>query len=374
MAAMRGQSSTRESSDSASDAGAPQTAEAVFKNIQVLKGIPSDQLIPAMRFISTSLGVECSYCHVQNAFQKDDKKPKQTARTMMRMMFAIDKNSFDGNREVTCYSCHRGSIKPQGTPLVAGEEAAKNSDHLVAENVAAASITAADLAAKSPTSDSLIDRYVIALGGAAAIEKITSREERGTTTVTGQSISTEIFEQDPGRLAVIRHMPDGRDAITALNGRDGWSSAPGRPVREMHGADLDAAQIDADLHFPLHIRQLFTELQVEYPEKVGDREAYVVSCKNVGKPPVKLYFDEESGLLIRLERYAASALGSTPMQIDYSDYRDVDGVKIPFRRITAQTDGISTIQIEQIQLNVPIDENRFAKPDLPAISPKPVAQ
>ena len=87
-------------------------AEAVFKNIQVLKGVSSDQVIPAMRFIAASLGVECNYCHVQDHFEKDDKKPKQIARDMMRMMLAIDKDSFGGNREVTCYSCHRGSPKP----------------------------------------------------------------------------------------------------------------------------------------------------------------------------------------------------------------------------------------------------------------------
>lgn len=101
---------------------APKTAGQVYKNIQVLKDAPADQLVPAMQFISASLGAECDYCHVQNAFEKDDKQPKQTARKMMQMMFAINKNNFDGHRQVTCYSCHRGSTAPAGTPLVAGEE------------------------------------------------------------------------------------------------------------------------------------------------------------------------------------------------------------------------------------------------------------
>src|SRR5690242_17142774 len=88
---------------------APKKAEEQFKNIQVLKGIPADQVFPTMQFIAASLGVECEFCHVKNAFEKDDKKPKQTARKMMETMFAINKDNFSGNREVTCYSCHRGS-------------------------------------------------------------------------------------------------------------------------------------------------------------------------------------------------------------------------------------------------------------------------
>src|SRR5271154_5478586 len=105
------------------NAAGPKKAEEQFKNIQTLKGIPADQLIPAMQFITASLGVECEFCHVQGAFEKDDKKPKQTARKMMEMMFAINKENFDGHREVTCYSCHRGAIDPIGTPSVMTEEA-----------------------------------------------------------------------------------------------------------------------------------------------------------------------------------------------------------------------------------------------------------
>src|ERR1022692_3945983 len=102
--------------------GGPKKAEEQFKNIQVLKGIPADQLIPAMQFITASLGVECQFCHVEGAFEKDDKKPKQTARKMMEMMFAINRDNFEGHREVTCYSCHRGSTGPIGTPPVMAEE------------------------------------------------------------------------------------------------------------------------------------------------------------------------------------------------------------------------------------------------------------
>ena len=95
------------------------TAVQAYKNIQILKDIPADQLVPAMQFISASLGVECEFCHVEHAMEKDDKKEKQTARQMMTMMFAINKESFNGRREITCYSCHRGSHDVTGTPIIA---------------------------------------------------------------------------------------------------------------------------------------------------------------------------------------------------------------------------------------------------------------
>jgi len=342
--------------------GSPKNTEAVFKNIQVLKGIPSDQLIPGMRFIAASLGVECNYCHVQDHFDKDDRKPKQIARDMMRMMFAIDKDSFGGNRQVTCYSCHRGSPKPEGTPMVDNEMESKPR---------AARVSGLEkLPVDMPTANQLIDNYVRALGGAAALERITSREEQGTTTLGGQAIRIEVFNQDPDKQAVVRHMPAG-DSITVFDGHEAWSSMPGRPMRDMRSPDLDAARIDADLHFPLHIQQACAELRVEYPERVGDQEAYAISCENLGKPPVKFYFDEHSGLLIRLVQLADSPLGLVPTQTDYDDYRTVDGVETPYRWTVARPGESATIQLEKIRQNVTIDDARFAKPTSLTTGEKP---
>src|SRR5271168_2776147 len=101
---------------------APKLAEDQFKNINSLKGIPADQLIPAMQFISASLGVDCEYCHVERAMDKDDKKQKVTARKMIAMMMAINKDNFEGHREVTCFSCHRGAADPVATPIISDED------------------------------------------------------------------------------------------------------------------------------------------------------------------------------------------------------------------------------------------------------------
>ncbi len=348
--------------DTDSPGGSARMTESVFKNIQVLKGIPSGQLIPTMKFITASLGVECNYCHVPEHFEKDDKKPKQIARDMMRMMLSIDKNSFAGFREVTCYSCHRGSLKPKAVPTIADEAQVKQQTAMAPEPE--------KLSARLPTSDQLIDRYIQALGGAAAIGNITSREEQGTVTRGDQTINIEVLDQDPNKQALIRHTLEG-DSITVFNGHEGWSQMPGHPIRDLHGTDLDSARIDADLHFPLNLKQIFAELRVEYPEKVVDRDAYVVVGENDGQPAMKLYFDEQSGLLLRLVRYADSPLGLTPTQIDYGDYRDVEGVRVPFRWTIAEPGGSSTLQLREIRQNVPIDETRFAKPASSKTAPEP---
>jgi photosynthetic reaction center cytochrome c subunit len=332
------------------------TAEQVYKNIEVLKGVPADQLIPAMQFISTSLGVECTFCHVEGHFEKDDKKPKQVARDMMQMMFALNKNDFEGRREVTCYSCHRGAPNPLTIPVVGGESrptpvAPESATPKLPENL--------------PTVAQVIDNYVHALGGSAAIIKITTRVAKGSTSFHGQSQSVEIFAQSPDELSVVRHMSDGGSFITTFDGEAGWSSTPGRPPREMHDADIAAARMDADLQFPLHIQQFYPDLRLEYPEKIADRDAYLLRAIREGQPPVRLYFDEQSGLLVRVIRYAETPLGRNPTQIDYADYRDVDGVQVPFRVTTSTPGNTSTVQFDEVHQNSPIDAAQFTKPKPP---------
>jgi hypothetical protein len=208
------------------------TAEQVYKNIEILKGVPAGQVIPAMQFITASLGVECSYCHVEGHLEKDDKKPKQVARDMMQMMFALNKNNFEGHREVTCYSCHRGAPNPLTIPLVGGESqltTAATSASPAAPDADADS-AAPKLPVNLPTVSRLLENYVRALGGSAAIEKISTRVERGSTTFHGQSLNVEIFTQAPNEQSIVRHSPGG-DNVTTFDGQTGWSIAPNRPPR-----------------------------------------------------------------------------------------------------------------------------------------------
>ena len=344
----------------------PKKAEEQFKNIQVLKGVPADQIFPTMQFITASLGVECEFCHVQNAFEKDDKKNKQTARKMMEMMFAINEDNFEGHRAVTCYSCHRGNTTPQAIPAVMTEETRPETPR---EAMGATAPGATENS--GPSADQLLDKYVQAAGGAAAIDKVNSRIMKGTIDFGGKSLPIDIYAKEPDKRISFTHMPEG-DSVTAFNGQEGWLVTPGHPVREMHGSDLDGASIDADLHLATHLKTMFTEARVEGKDKVGDHETYVVVGRREAKPPIRLYFDEQSGLLMRLVRYGDTALGWMPTQIDYADYRVTNGVKIPYRWTLARPSGRFTIQANDVKQNVAVDDAKFTKP--PAGLPKAPAK
>ncbi len=343
------------------NSAAPKKAEEQFKNIQVLKGIPADQVFPTMQFITASLGVECEFCHVKNAFDKDDKKPKQAARKMMEMMFAINKDNFNGHRAVTCYSCHRGNASPVAIPTVMTEESRSDlgRPHESGEGKAEAAKESA-----GPTAQQLLAKYVHASGGAAAIDKVTSRVMKGTIDFGGRSLPIDIYCKDPDKRISFTHLAEG-DSITAFNGQEGWLGTPGRPIREMHGSDLDAASLDADLHLPAHLEHMFSKMQVRGPEKIGDKDTYEVVGQRDGETPLRMYFDQQSGLLLRLVRFGDTALGWLPTQIDYADYRENDGVKVPYRWTLARPSGLFTIQVRELKQNVPVDDAKFVKPASP---------
>jgi hypothetical protein len=349
-------------------AAGPKTAVQQFKNIQVLKDIPADQLIPAMQFITASLGVECEFCHVEGAFEKDDKKPKQTARVMMGMMFTINQDNFDGHREVTCYSCHRGSTDPVATPVVMTAESKLGMNEVRKSEEGTETKTPT-----GPNADQLFDRYVKAMGGEPAIDKITSRVMKGTITFGDRNLPIDIYSKEPDKRVSFTHMSDG-DSITAFDGHEGWLGMPKRPVREMYGPDLDAAAMDADLHFAAHLKAMFSEAKVDGKEKVDGHDAYLVVGSREGKTPLRLYFDEQSGLLVRLIRFGETPLGRLPTQIDYADYRESGGVKIPFRWTLARPSGLFTIQVTDVKQNVPVDDAKFAKPPAPPEEQRPPAK
>jgi len=342
----------------------PKLAEEQFKNIQALKGIPADELVPSMQFIAASLGVECEFCHMRNEFAKDDKKPKVTARKMINMVMAINKENFEGHREVTCYSCHRGSTDPVGTPIITAEEPKVGTGGGKKPGEEKFAL---------PPGDQLLDKYLAAVGGADALQKITSRVQKGTLTAFGgQHFSVEVYSKAPDKRVSIMHLQSG-DSLTAFDGKRGWLSVPGR-VHMMTAAENDAARMDADLYFAVHLKTLYQKFRVDAGEKMDGRDTYLVTGHSEGQPPLRLYFDQQSGLLLRLVRYADTPLGRNPTQIDYADYRDADGVKLPFRWTLARPGNRFTIQVEQLQQNLPVDDAMFAPPPPPpAAEPKPPA-
>ena len=328
-----------------------QTAEQKFKNIQVLKGIPADQLVPSMQFITASLGVECDFCHVEHAMDKDDKKEKVAARKMMSMMMAINKFNFEGEREVTCYTCHRGAAHPVATPILSAEGAPPTM-HMHEEAGAAPPAL--------PTAQNILEKYLAAVGGAEALQKVKTRAQKGNILAFGDKYPIEIFSEGPEKRVSISH-PKSGDSVTAFNGEVGWLAMP-RGFHQMSSAEQQAARIDAQLYFPARLPELFQEFQVRPGKAIDGHETYLVSAKGKDLPSVQLYFDQESGLLMRLIKYAETPLGRNPTEIDYADYRVADGVKIPYKWTLARPGGRFTIQVDEVKQNVPVDERLFVMP------------
>src|SRR6266481_2207895 len=214
----------------------PKLAEEEFKNIQALKGIPADQVIPSMQFIAASLGVECEYCHVAHANEKDDKKPKVTARKMINMMMAINNDNFEGHREVTCYSCHRGSKNPVATPVITDEEAKPAPEEEKKPGEAKATL---------PSAEQLLDKYLTAIGG--------------------QHFPVDVYSKAPDKRLSVMHLQGG-DSFTGFDGKQGWLIVPGR-VHMMSAAENAAARIDADLYLPAHLKTLYEKFRVDGGEK-----------------------------------------------------------------------------------------------------------
>jgi photosynthetic reaction center cytochrome c subunit len=327
------------------------TAGQAFKNVTELKDIPADQLMPAMQFISTSLGVQCDTCHVAGKPEADDKRPKKTAREMIAMQMMINKNAFHGQTNVTCYSCHRGAERPVAIPPVIETDAPARPEARPAPATAAT----------PPTADSIIEKYVAAVGGADAMKKVTSRVAKGVITSSGKDTPIELFAKAPNKRVTVTHNGTS-DSYTAFDGSIGWMGNTGRPAREMSAVDAMGSALDSEFYLPLRMKEIFTQLRAGRPDKIGDVAVISLTGMRQGLPPVRFFFDANTGLLLRTVRYTENPLGRMPVQIDYADYRDVDGMKTPFRWTLSRPNGRFTIQLNEAKANVAIDDSKFAKP------------
>ena len=343
----------------------PQMAEEVFKNVQLLRGIPVNQFIETMGFFSASLNMNCVDCHAEEAGgdwarYADDTDKKQITRKMILMMRGINSSYFGGKRVVTCYSCHRNGNVPVDTPNLAEVYGTPSPpDPVEIQQVP-----------NAPSADQLLEKYLQAAGGAQRLAGFTSFIGKGSYQGYGEGEKRpiDIFVKAPDQLSTVIHRETG-DSITTFDGRSGWIASPAAnsPVTmiAMTGGDLDAAKMDASLFFPARVKQTLSKWRVGFPTTVDDRDLQVAEATTARGVPVKLYFDPESGLLVRQVRYIETPMGLNPTQIDYADYRDVSGIKLPFRWTVTWLDGRSTYELSELRPNVPIEAGRFGKPAIP---------
>jgi hypothetical protein len=345
--------------------GTTAPAEQVFKNIQALRGISAADFLGTMGVMTAALGFDCSECH--NAAGTDkvdwaaDTPRKVIARRMVNMVATINQTNFGGRQLVTCWSCHRGRDKPVVTPwldLVYGEPKVEPDD-LVPASVPGL---------KKP--DEIVDRYLQALGGAQRLNTITSVSAAGTSVGFGGfggGGAVQLYAKAPAQRSTVISFKDStnRDAsIRSYDGTAGWIKTPLTVLGEyqLSGNELDGARLDAQLTFPGQIKQVLTNLRTLQPATIDDITCDVVQANGPGRVFVTLYFDQKTGYLVRTIRYSASPIGRMPTQVDYSDYRDVDGVKLPFKYTFAWLDGRDSFQLDSIRLNQTIDASRFGRP------------
>jgi len=343
----------------------PLMAEQVFKNVQVLKGIPVNEFMDTMGFFAASLGLNCVFCHTTESLEDwthfaDDVPRKKTARGMIALVNNLNKNNFGGRRVVTCYTCHHGNERPKVIPSLAEQYGIAPEDPNEVEVVAGA--------AQGPSADQILDKYIQAIGGAQKVAALKSFVGKGTFDgydTNHLKVPMEVYAKAPGQLAQVMHIQIG-DSTTVFDGREGWIASVDRPVRllpDLPGYEQDAAKLDAELAIPVRIKQALTQWKTGFPiTSIDDKDVQTVEGRGAGGTRFKLYFDQESGLLARVLRYEPTAVGTLPIQVDYSDYREVGGVKIPFKWVVTWTNGQSHNEFTDVQANVAIDASRFAKP------------
>ena len=347
----------------------PLMAEDVFKNVQLLKGIPVKEFMNTMGFFSAATNLNCVDCHSPQsedlAGYAIDTPLKQTTRKMITMVDTLNKANFGGQRRVTCFTCHRATDRPEAIPSLMDQYGVPVDDPDRVEIVRGASAQSV----KQIPPDQILDKYFQAIGGQAALAKITSFVAKGTYEgfeTLSQKVPVEIFARAPNQLTTIVHTQNG-DSVSTFDGKNGWVAAADKLMRvlPLSGGDLEGARMDAVLGFPAGIKQEF-QWRTGFPSvSIDEHPVQVIQSAARGDTGAKLYFDGQSGLLVRQVRYVDTAVGVIPTRIDYSDYRDVAGVKVPFRRVVTWTDGRSTIELSEVQPNARIDPAKFATPAPP---------
>ncbi|MFZ0213957.1 MAG: c-type cytochrome [Candidatus Acidiferrales bacterium] len=331
----------------AQQAPTEKTAAEQYKNIQVLKDIPASQLLPGMRYITNALGVECNYCHVDQNFPSDDKRTKQTARQMMTMLFAINKNNFDGRPEVSCFTCHQGHHEPMGVPALPAE---------------ALEPQFSPLAQGAPTLDAVLDKFAQAKGGADALNKITTREIQIEETRDGHTSSIDAFQKAPGEMYSTITTEQG-NMTTLFDGTHAWVTT-NRGTFEPSGFDAIVLSREAQMN-PIAALSEYKAKRLRGQAKIGDAMTWAVQATAPDGVVEFLFFDQQTGLLVRRMIRDRTIFGALPIEVNYSDFRPTDGVNIPYK-ITWYTNGqTSSYVIKSVKDNVPVDDSKFAPPQEP---------
>jgi len=341
-------------------------SEKYFKNVTALTGITVDDFMGSMGLYSAALSMCCGDCHVgagtDNPDWASDKNPRKViARQMEKMVRAVNKEHFGGGHRITCWTCHRGSGSPSDTATM---------DQIYGDplNFPAAVLETAGPNSGVPTVDQVFDKYVKALGGADKVNALTSYHAIGKSSTYGPTDhqdTAEVFAKAPGEEALIVHLRGG-DMARSTDGTHAWVKLPLTVVKEypLTGSLLEGGKADGLMAFPGQIRKAYTNWKIGFPTSIGDKPVWAVQATGASGLLVTLYFDKESGLLLRYVRHVNTADGKLPNEIDYSDYRPVAGVMMPYQFTFNWISGREGYTIDSYEPNANIDPAKFGEPSL----------
>ena len=349
----------------ASSQTADKPVEQVRKNIQVLKGLPDSQLFLVMNFVGDSLGVHCDYCHVKGeknpqtgedtwAWEKDDKKTKLVGREMMRMVLDLNHNVFKREAAVTCYTCHRGSTRPERmVPLPPRD--------FVKEGLQTLQPPKRVL----PTAQEIVAKYLSAVGTkeASASSPIVMK---GTVENRNTAGILEVIFKQPNKCMIKQTSASQGSTTRATNGVTAFIQTP-KGLTEITGENLRLSLVAISVYNPVKIPDSVGNATVMRIAKIDDREAYVLRIENSATESIQLFFDVESGLLLRRVNVTNTLLGPLNVQWDFSDYRDVNGLKLPFVIRTANVAAFDTTtrRFNEIKIDPTVDDHIF---DIPHVA------
>lgn len=327
-------------------------AEQVYKNIQVFKGLPNSQLLSAMFFMDGSLQVSCGHCHVWEDFSKDDKPAKRTARKMILMVRQLNETQFEGKPLISCNTCHRGQTPP-AAPLPFAKIAEAGLKGAGSQGVGAA----------LPAAEQLFARHLQAVGGEKALKSIHSRVMKGTRSSSeGWRSLVEIYQEAPDNW---------RDSFklqaqfaNVFDGSHGWNQDD-QGIHDLKPQDLAKLKEEAEFYRDLKLGEMFANARTTGKEIINGKDSYVVEAKTAEGQPRQLYFDLGTGLLMRIVRFDPSPFGPIPDAVDYADYREVDGIQVPFTISHLRPDYSLMDKLTQVEQNVPVAPNTFDKPTMP---------
>ena len=338
-----------------------QKTEEAFKNIKALNGQRADMLNPTMVMFEAALGVGCGYCHDNDGNKRElDTKPQKTiARGMIQMVDNINKTTFRGQARVTCFTCHQGRNIPIGVPNVTNSPLppALGEDFV-------ASLPPPPPVPANVTPAQVIDKYIASLG---AVQQVAGLDAVGTITQRrpGKNFPSqqiEILSKAPGMGLTITKAGQ-NDNLMAYGTTAGWARAGNTAPRDLRKAEADGAMLEDPYNLPAHLKEMLLEPKMERPAVLRGHEDYVISGKTRNLPKVEAYFEKNTGMLERLVYYNDTFFGTYPTQIDYRDFRDVGGRKVPFEWVISQTRNREFTYAMQNVKAIALEDAKFAKPN-----------